>query len=166
MQYKILSAAITIIPSWYFYHFVEYALHKLSHNRKYGGIIYKIHMNHHKIYYPCSKFVDRGPFKCTKILGVSDVVYAYSPFVFLVTAGFYYMLPYDIFICIIFEIYLFLYISDYIHMQIHIAGSWLEKFPFFMQLRSYHYWHHVKLSKNLSLSGLDTTYDKIFKTLR
>jgi hypothetical protein len=43
------------------------------------------------------------------------------------------ILPYNIFLFVILEIYLLLYISDYIHMQFHINGSWLERYEWFLK---------------------------------
>ena len=36
------------IITWYFYNLIEYIFHRLGHSKKYGGLIYKLHMNHHK----------------------------------------------------------------------------------------------------------------------
>jgi len=42
----------SIIPSYIYYHIVEYFLHSLGHNSKYGLYIYKYHKKHHNIHYP------------------------------------------------------------------------------------------------------------------
>jgi len=153
---------LLLIPTWYVYHFIEYSLHILSHNYKYGGYIYKIHSNHHKIHYPITKFLDKAPFKSSTIFGIPDVIIAFGPASLLITSILYNILPTNIFLFVITEIYLLLYISNYIHKQLHIDGSWLEKYKWFLEKRQYHYLHHTRLNKNMSLSGLCSTYDKLF----
>ena len=155
---------LLVIPTWYVYNFIEYCLHKLSHSCKYGGYIYKVHSNHHKIHYPAYNFIDTAPYKSTFLLGIPDVIIAFGPIVSLITGVFYTILPFNIFLFIISEIYLLLFISDYIHTHYHIKNCWLEKYSWFLEKRKYHYIHHIKLNKNMSLSGLCNTYDILFKT--
>jgi sterol desaturase/sphingolipid hydroxylase (fatty acid hydroxylase superfamily) len=155
---------LLVIPTWYVYNFIEYCLHKLSHSYKYGGYIYKIHSNHHKVHYPTSDFMDKAPFKSSFLFGIPDVIIAFGPISGLITGIFYKILPFNIFSFVISEIYLLLYISDYIHSHYHIRGSWLEKYNWFLEKRKYHYIHHIKLNKNMSLSGLCNTYDILFKS--
>ena len=154
---------LSFLPTWYFYHLMEYIIHTLSHNRKYGSYIYRAHLNHHKVY-PISQFSGKLPFKYSKIVGIPETFCVYFPFIVIITIGFRLLLPYDLFIFVCSETYLLLFISDYIHTQIHIDGSWLETYPTFMKLRKYHYLHHLRRSKNMSLSGLDTIYDQLFDT--
>ena len=62
------------------------------------------------------------------------------------------------------ELFFLMLISDYIHTQIHIKNSWLEKYTFFIRCRENHILHPKYLNKNYALSGFDNTFDILFKT--
>ena len=150
---------IVLIPSWYLYHFIEYSLHKIGHNYKLNSYIYKIHMNHHKKYYPISKLIDKEPYKTGYIYNIPDGFLAYGPSLFLILSLLYFFFDvytYQIFVS---EILFFASLSDYIHTEIHIDGSWLEKYEWFLKKRNLHLLHHKKLNMNINI--IDHTFDKL-----
>ena len=63
---------------------------------------------------------------------------------------------------IISQLLLFAYISDYIHTEIHIDGSWLEKYDWFIQKRNLHLIHHKRTNKNINI--IDHSLDKLLNS--
>jgi len=151
-----------IIPTWYLYHFIEYGLHKIGHNYKLNSYIYKIHMNHHKKYYPISKLLNKKPYKTGYKYNISDGMIAYGPSMLLIFSGMYFLFDFYTYLIIISQIILFAYISDYIHTEIHIDGSWLEKYNWFIQKRKLHLIHHKRTNKNINI--IDHSLDKLFNS--
>ena len=70
---------ILIFSTWYLYHITEYCFHRLGHSRIYGGHIYKLHMNHHRIHYPITQLKAPMPYKAGNEYYFSDGVVAYLP---------------------------------------------------------------------------------------
>ena len=148
-----------IIPSWYLFHIFEYGLHKLSHSRKYGGYIYKIHMNHHKKYYPLSKFTDYEPYKTGKTLIFTDGLKAFSLPSTIIIYTMYCVLDYLTFSYMLIQVLFFFYISDLLHTHIHMKDSPLEKYKWFIELRKKHLIHHKYYLKNLNI--IDPLFDNL-----
>ena len=159
-----LTNIFLFISSWYLYHCIEYCYHLLGHSRKYGGYIYTLHMNHHKIQYPIIKLMDIVPYKTGNKYYFSDGEVAYIPPSILITCCLYKLLNFYNFIFIISEMILLATISDYIHKQIHIQDSWLEKYDWFLESRRLHLNHHKRININYSFAGLDYSMDKLAGT--
>jgi len=113
-------------------------------------------MNHHKIYYPVSKLIDKKPYKTGYIYNIPDGLLAYGPSLFLILSLLYFLFD---FYTLVSEILLFAFLSDYIHTEIHIDGSWLEKYEWFLKKRKLHLLHHKKFMKNMNI--IDHTFDKL-----
>ena len=148
-----------LLPSWYLYHIIEYGLHKLSHSRTYGGYIYRIHMNHHRKYYPLKNFTDYEPYQTGQIMGLPDGFVAFSLPGIFISLGFYQTVEYDTFMIMFPQVIMYFIISDYFHTQYHTKGSWLEKYEWFLYLRNNHRIHHKTYIKNLNM--IDPTIDKL-----
>ncbi len=149
------------IISWYLYHFIEYLLHYLSH-RRYSGFMYKIHRNHHIIHYPVNKLMDKKPYKTGYYYGLPDGIFAHGPIMISIFIISYNILNTYIFLNLSLRIILLILISDYIHTNIHINGSYLEKYDWFLKLRERHFYHHKNIKKNINI--IDNNLDIIFKT--
>ena len=54
--------------------------------------------------------------------------------------------------------------STYLHDQFHVRGSWLERYAWFLRRRYRHFYHHGHLQKNMSLGGVDKSWDAFFGT--
>ena len=134
---------ILIILTWYFFHAIEYCFHKLGHSRVYGGHIYKLHMNHHQIHYPITKLKALAPYKAGNEYYLTDGVVAYLPPSILIAIVLYNLLEFYIFLFVGSEIIFIATISDYIHGQIHIENSWMEKYKWFQESRRIHFIHHI-----------------------
>ena len=121
-------------------------------------------MKHHITHYSFKKPLDVTPFKCDTIYNIPISLIIYAPIIL----SLYYLLNihlnYYYSTLIITEVTLLLFISDYIHTNIHIKNSWLEKYSFFIKCRNIHLLHHKNFTKNYSLSGYDNTFDHIFQT--
>ena len=157
-----LNNIIIIISGWYIYHFMEYLFHYIGHSRKYGGHIYTLHMNHHKIHYPINKLIDYAPYKTGNIYYISEGFVAYVPPSILIFIGLYNILSQYNFILILLEFSIIGIISDYIHTNLHIRDSWLERYKWFLERRRLHLIHHKKLNTNYSV--IDFSIDKLART--
>ena len=151
------------IPCWFYYNFVEYLLHTLSHSYNYGTYIYKLHKKHHTIHYPITKLMSISPYKTNYYLYIlSDGTIAHGLPVLGIIYLNYKLLNYEIFINISCWLIINAYFSDYLHTEIHTQNSWLEKYEWFQKKRDLHLIHHKKTSKNINM--MCSFIDKIFNT--
>ena len=155
-----------IIPTWYLYHIIEYSFHKLGHSRIYGGYIYRLHMNHHRIHYPTTQLKAPAPYKAGDEYYLADGIVAYLLPSFVILCMLYILVDLYIFLFITLELICIGGISDHIHTQMHIEKSWLEKYEWFRENRRIHFIHHRKLHSNYSFAGLDYTIDRVCNTLQ
>jgi len=156
---------IQLLVGFINYNFIEYVLHRLSHNKKWGGYIYKYHIEHHKVTYPIHKLLDKAPYKTnSEYFYFNRGTVAFMPITIILLYGIYYTLPLTWSIIILPESTALLLLSDYLHQQYHIDGSWLEKYNWFLSKRKYHLLHHNKMTKNFSLGGLTYSIDKVLNT--
>jgi len=156
-----MNFILYFIPTWFLYHSLEYLLHSLGHSHKYGSYIYKIHKNHHTIHYPRNKLLS-NEYKTSSIYGLSEGVVAYGPPMVIFFFGLYFIVKLNTFLTITSEILLIAYLSDYLHSQIHLNGSRLEKYKWFLKKRKEHFIHHNNTNRNLNI--IDFTIDKWNKT--
>ena len=158
-----MNFLLYFIPSWFLYHSLEYLLHSLGHSYKYGSYIYKIHKNHHTIHYPSNKLLS-NEYRTTSLWGLPEGVIAYGPPMLLFFFFLSFTVKFGTFLIITSELLFISYLSDYLHSQIHLNGSWLEKYKWFLIKRELHFNHHKKLNTNYSLGGITYVFDKIFRT--
>jgi len=158
-----MNFLLYFIPSWFLYHSLEYLLHSLGHSHKYGSYIYKIHKNHHTLHYPTTKLLS-NEYRTTSIYGLSEGVVAYGPPILLFFFSLSFMVKFDTFLIITSELLFISYLSDYLHSQIHLNGSWLEKYKWFQKKRKEHFIHHKNTIKNMNI--IDFTIDKWRKTYK
>ena len=155
-----MYSILLIIPSWFLYHFIEYSLHLLSHNYKYGGYIYNIHKKHHTIHYPPSQLISPPPYKTNYYYHfISEGLLAHGPPFFIICLLISFTMNTSFSLILISYLFLFAFISDYIHTQIHLSGSYLEKYQWFQNIRQLHLLHHIKTSKNINI--MNHSIDKI-----
>ena len=76
------------------------------------------------------------------------------------------LLPLKFYLVVLLESTLFIFVSDHLHVQYHLKGSYLERFDWFQRRRQRHFWHHKHLRENMSLGGIDPVFDHLFKTYR
>jgi hypothetical protein len=153
------------VPGYILYNIIEYSLHKLSHNAKYGGFIYSYHRKHHTKHYPITKLIDKPPYKTdTKFYILTDGLIAHSVPITFIIVTLYNLLNKYVFLNLSFHILLNAYISDYIHTEIHIEGSWLEKYTWFQNKRKIHLLHHKYTTKNMNV--IDNTMDKLLNSYK
>jgi len=145
------------IATHYLYNAVEYMYHKLGHyNHKYN-YVYKLHMLHHKKYYPVTLL------QSDEYRHNYEGIVAYTPPTIIILYVFYTVLPYYYFMFILSQIGLNVYINDYIHTRVHLKNTWLDKYDWFLEIRRLHLTHHKKLYSNYSF-GYDYTIDKLANT--
>ena len=160
---------ITLLCTWYYCGAVDCILHSLAHlnwDLVWIRSIHDIHMIHHKQQYPVGELLKPPPYSSGD--GLTGA-HAFLPPIVLLTLGSAYLL-----LCIglstsavclfIVESAWYLWISNYLHEQYHIDGSWLERFEWFLNRRSRHFYHHHHMHKNMSLGGIDSTIDRLLNT--
>jgi sterol desaturase/sphingolipid hydroxylase (fatty acid hydroxylase superfamily) len=147
-----------LIIGFYLYNLFEYLIHVFSHN-KYGAYLKYYHLLHHKKSYPISKLMDYAPYKYE-----SYSFLAFIPFILLYSIVLYKILMFNNFIIIYSENIILLLISDHLHTNYHIKGSYLEKYDWFLVRRELHFNHHKKLNTNYSLGGISYIFDILFNT--
>ena len=153
---------ITII-TWYFCNLLDWSLHTMSHIPTKLPIIktiHRIHMAHHKVHYPITKLLRTKPY----MSGGGDL--AFGPIIALISGIIYMLLPLKFYLVVLLESTLFIFVSDHLHVQYHLKGSYLERFDWFQRRRQRHFWHHKHLRENMSLGGIDPVFDHLFKTYR
>jgi sterol desaturase/sphingolipid hydroxylase (fatty acid hydroxylase superfamily) len=149
---------ITII-TYYSFIFLEYSLHRLGHFRHRYNYIYHLHFKHHKDHYPV------GSLLSDSYRSNNEGIIAYVPPILLILGILYTMIDGQIWGQIVIQMGFHTFINDYIHTQIHLKNSWLEKYEWFKKERNLHLEHHLHLQKNLSF-GVDHTMDKLNHTFK
>lgn len=142
------------------YFMSEWFIHKLCHiNSPWTKILFRAHHKHH-ITYTINNFIMEEPYKSA---GSEAVV---LPLIFTEWLICFYCMETYYFLLFATNTTFLLLLSDYLHSQIHIQNSWLEKNKltkkWFLELRKLHFIHHQKVHKNLSLGGVTFIFDRIF----
>ena len=101
---------IYLLINLYHLNFLEYYIHKLSHNYKYGGLLYKYHHIHHSIDYPPNRLMVE---KYHNLISDNSLIYL---IIFGTGCIFYYfIMPYYYYKIFIFETIVYFFIMDYMH---------------------------------------------------
>lgn len=146
---------------WQFTNLVEWGLHTLAHKRvnlPFLRDLHRIHMEHHKRHYPIKNLLRDAPYRDG---GGAQV---FLPLISLVIMAAYLLLRTRLFVIFLVEGLGLQIASTYLHDQFHIRGSWLEKYQWFLRRRYRHFYHHGHLQKNMSLGGVDKSWDIFFST--
>tara|TARA_B100001123_G_scaffold447495_1_gene605188 strand:- start:464 stop:925 length:462 start_codon:yes stop_codon:yes gene_type:complete len=149
-----LNELFVIISNFYFINFIEYVIHKFSHNPKYGGIFYKYHHKHHTIDYPPNRLT-------VKILKEDTTL----PIIILILNIYliiYLIIPRYYFYIISIESVSYIYVMNLFHDHYHLIDSPFDKYEWFMKKKLLHHKHHIKTTKNLNLAFNIT--DNFFNT--
>ena len=145
-----------MITTYYFFNFAEYILHKISHNRNYGGLIYRWHHKHHIIEFP--------PHKLTKDVYPDSPKYEniYAYFLIAWWIALYNIVSLYYFKIIFIETLIYAMCIDRLHTYYHLNNSPLEKYEWFRKKKELHLLHHKKTHHNFNL--VDFTTDKLLET--
>ena len=149
------------VGTWYFCNLTDWLLHTMSHISTRVPIlktIHNIHMTHHKIHYPITKLLRPEPYSG----GGGE--FAFGPIIATIFGLMYILLPTRISWVVILETLVFTLVSDRLHVEYHTQGSYLERFDWFLRRRERHFWHHKHLRENMSLGGIDSVFDHVFRT--
>ena len=148
---------VRTILTYYGFIFTEWIFHRIGHIRDERNYIYRLHITHHKVYYPINRLLSD-----TYESGLEGVL-AYLPPSLLIWIILYLLLDFTTFTLVSIQLIIHAFLNDYIHTQIHISDSWLERYRWFQHCRRIHFIHHKKLFKNLAFGG-DFTMDKLSGT--
>ena len=157
MLYNYIKIINTIVLTYWFYNYVEYLYHKLGHYKHKYNYIYILHKKHHGLHYPINNLLSK------KYRSNYEGVYAYTPPSIIITFILYNLFQLNTFLLMMTEIFILAFINDYIHTQIHIENSWLERYNWFKENRKLHFIHHKKTYLNFTF-GYGYTIDKIMNT--
>ena len=165
---RLLFWTAVILLTWLACIFLEWGLHALAHKRSKSRLlraIYDVHMRHHIEAYPPSNIIGERPYRN------AGGEYVFLPILGLVWLSLFAALPLKFATLIFVESAFFLWLSNYLHSQFHIKGSWLERAPlvggrggWFAIRRARHFYHHGHLRKNMSLGGLSRLADVTLKS--
>jgi sterol desaturase/sphingolipid hydroxylase (fatty acid hydroxylase superfamily) len=147
------------ITTYFSYLFLEYSLHRLGHLRHRYNYIYFLHSKHHKEHYPVNNLLS------DKYRSNNEGIIAYVPPIILLFGILYPIIEEEVWIHMIIQMTIHTFINDYIHINIHLKNSWLEKYEWFRKERHLHLKHHQNLQKNFSF-GVDHTMDKLNHTFK
>ena len=156
----------TLACGYYFYHTMEYLFHRVAH-KPWSGYIHAYHSHHHTVCYPPKRLLAEAPY----ITGdgsryLTKGAKAFIPPTIVGALVIYKIVPDYYNLLLIGEFLTLLCISNHLHSQYHIKGSYLERFQWFQDQRAYHLLHHQFYNYNFSLGGYDTCIDKIALTYR
>jgi sterol desaturase/sphingolipid hydroxylase (fatty acid hydroxylase superfamily) len=145
-----------LIGSWVLYNAFEYYLHQLGHMRHLCNPVYRLHMTHHKDYYPVTDL------QSDEYRGRNEGVIAFLPITCMPIGYMLWIQEY----MMLSMITILILTSDYMHTQFHLKGSWLNGYPWFEKRRRIHFIHHRHLDSNFSFGGLSYIMDKSNNTYR
>ena len=149
------------IVSFLVFGLLEWAMHLLAHNRKWGGEMYRIHIAHHHAYHQ-NRLLQSAPY-----MGEGGEKVFLPPVLAI------WMLAYCIFeiqtsVIFIIESSILLVVSNYLHEEFHIKDSCLEHNAitrdWFIHRRRLHFMHHHNPTMNMSLGGINHVADRMFGT--
>jgi len=140
--------------TYYLFNSIEYVFHKLGHYRHKYNYIYNLHSHHHKKHYTITRLVS------DTYEHNNEGIIAYVPPIMIVLYSLYLGLDSETFNHVFIQLVIHSFVNDYIHTQIHIRNSWLERYDWFRESRRLHFIHHNKLNYNMSF-GFDYTFDKL-----
>ena len=156
----IWSSVAFVFLTWQVSNLIEYALHTAAHMRiDLPGFrsMHRLHMEHHKVHYPAAMPLREPPYMD------GGGIWAFGPAAVVLVIFFWLVLPRH-FVQFVTLAFAFIGIDGYLHDQYHIRGSWLEQYEWFQVRRLRHIHHHHRLKENMSLGGIDTTFDAMFGT--
>lgn len=146
------------LVTYFICNFIEYGLHKLSHNPKIP-LLYKWHHYHHTHEFPPYKLVNNNHIN-------KSIIYNYYVYIVLLIHLLTYCLISSIQVKLIIyvESTIYMYIANKMHNSYHKDDTWLEQFQWFQRKKSLHLYHHIKTTSNFNL--FDNTTDKLKKTFK
>jgi sterol desaturase/sphingolipid hydroxylase (fatty acid hydroxylase superfamily) len=148
---------LTLIAGWYLYNLTEYFFHRIGHYPHKYNYIYHLHRKHH-IAYPITDLLS------DKYRGRGEGLIAFIPPTLILFYILCLLVSPITFRILLVELGSLTLISDFIHTQIHLKKSPLDRFACFNERRRIHLIHHQKFGKNFSFAGLSHASDKMFYT--
>ncbi len=176
----LIISSITYIPIYFvtrinFFHMLTlyyisqliiYFVHRIPHQLKKPTIWYNAHVigHHLKNYHPMRFDSEKYLYKTDNLFYEPDTyVYILPLFVFYFFYNFYILqLKWKYYTLIVGMLLFHVGIDIYIHKQVHLKNSFLNKFSLFQKIKELHKIHHTKMKKNYSFTNL--VFDYIFGT--
>ena len=136
---------VFIFLNYIFINYLEYIIHKFSHNKKYGGFLYDSHYIHHYIDHPPERLMVKNEHELNNTQGPYVVIMLSTYVLVYQILSFYY---FKIFLCMS---SLYLYTINELHNQYHILDSPLDKYEWFRKRKKLHHLHHIRRNRNFNL---------------
>jgi len=133
-------------------------LHWVLHQPQMGQL-HRTHNDHHRRQYTPEDYLSKTYRKVDS--ANRPILYYTPPAIIIVALAFWALSP---LLATIFAVELVVVAgaNDWLHMQLHIEGHWLERYRWFWRLRDLHWHHHVDESKNLGIFFWFS--DRMFRT--
>ena len=155
-----LEVILLLIGGYVFTQTAGHCIHWVLH-RTWAGPIHISHNDHHRRKYTPKDFLDTKYRYVDE--GNSPFIYYAIPAVIFVALGFY-LLPFHWALILSVELALVAFANDWIHLQLHIDGHWLERYRWFWRCRDLHWQHHVNEGTNYGIFSFFT--DKLFGSFK
>jgi sterol desaturase/sphingolipid hydroxylase (fatty acid hydroxylase superfamily) len=154
-----------------------YAVHRIGHIPTFGYTVvlltrlwwkwYLIHsIGHHRVAYPETEFLaSEYTVNKSDVFGIGTLVYFVPEAAILFTFT---ILTCDSASQILFlwsMLIVLLVFEDWMHAEIHLDGSYFERFHWFLDLRAAHKLHHKSQSK-VNYGVVNLTFDYLFGTFQ
>jgi sterol desaturase/sphingolipid hydroxylase (fatty acid hydroxylase superfamily) len=157
MLTRVLLYSTTVLATHHLASLIQASAHWCLGHQKIGGFLHKIHAReHHGIYSEelmiSDKYLDEAR--------SADYYYAIPAFTLAWCA--YRLLPFDLFLIHFVSLGLSTLAHFYLHVQYHLAGTWLTRYRWFQRKRKLHLLHHRDTTKNYAV--IEFFWDRVFGT--
>lgn len=159
MGIVIIAALGTLLTGTFAGWLGHWALHQ-----RWAGRFYRAHLTHHRLYPPnnlrSTKYREAKKDNTTFFLGptVGFVAIAWLLLLVWFEVG---LAAYGAVVVLGVVVG---YLHEYLHEAFHLKAHWLDRFGWFRSLRSLHFEHHRKLSKNIGIMWFG--WDRLFRTFK
>jgi len=175
LAHKVCGAGLWTVCLYYFAGMVAFYVWHLMAHSKWTGKMNDIHMRHHVYTYPPSKFYGRTPTTIREELGkdcptfldlllpnktITMQVAHEGPLYFFMAAilavGYVVCGSSVPTLCMVLMLYVAMgLIGNAMHMSFHVKGFELERYSWYLELRTLHYLHHLgDMKSNLAMINL------------
>lgn len=167
--YKISNISfIHMIIQYYGVALIAYIVHRTSHDLRKPRFWYNAHVIGHQYRnYPPNRFdTEKYIFKTDNLLKEADTyVYPIPILLYLILYSKYILnFTFLIFLVNLSLIILHFYAEVYIHEQVHLKKSWLDKYKIYQEIKRLHLMHHQTMHKNILFTNF--VIDKMLGTYK
>lgn len=153
---------IHTIAQYYGVAFIAYGVHRIAHDWRFPKFWHRAHViGHHYTNYPPSKpESDKYIFKTETLWKEADTYMYTIPILFFLCCYARFVLHCTFFRFALHSalILVHFYIEVYVHEQVHLHNSWLNKFTMYKEIKRLHMIHHMHVHSNILFSNFLPDY--------